>query len=293
MNQPIHLTPNEVRVLAKCPLHYHFLQQKRPDSVDSDQVATDRLVRDTIQNLHAAGGPGRLSLRACLQTVQTNRAARQMVERYYRNLERDWADLIASNETMQLRISLGGVSLNLAATIDRLDKTSDGGILAILFRTDTRPPPTAASLRRDHSFTIYHSLVAATYPLKRPVRLQELWLRSNESVTIELSEDEYRRNLSDLREPVQGLARSEVMARPGLHCDTCAFKYHGCPVYAHEVPTSTEAPTSTEVNILAETSDSSQDQQDRPPSDATQADPDNFAPSPPDGKIPRKWVFKI
>lgn len=110
--------------------------------------------------------------------------------------------------------------------------------------------------------TVYHSLVAATYPLKRPVRLQELWLRVNQSVTIELSEEEYRRNLSDLREPVQALARGEVMARPGLHCDVCPFKHHGCPVYAHEAPTQ---------------------------------EGDNDLASPPDsGKMfPREWIFKI
>ena len=110
--------------------------------------------------------------------------------------------------------------------------------------------------------TIYHSLVAATYPLKRPVRLQELWLRENKNVTIELSEDEYRRNLSELREPVQALARGEVMARPGLHCDVCPFKHRGCPVYAHEVTDQDEV--------------------------------DDLASPPPGGKIPpRKWIFKI
>jgi hypothetical protein len=117
-------------------------------------------------------------------------------------------------------------------------------------------------LHQDHALTIYHALVAATYPLKRPVRIQEWWLQLDQNVTIELSEDEYRRNLSDLRQPVQALARSEVMARPGLHCDSCPFKYRGCPVYAHE-------------------QDASHDLEE-------------FAPLPQYGKIhPRKWIFKI
>jgi len=110
--------------------------------------------------------------------------------------------------------------------------------------------------------TIHHALVAATYPLKRPVRLQEWWLQTDQAVTIELSEEEYRYNLSDLREPVQALARGEVMARPGLHCDKCPFKHRGCPVYAGESETQIEA--------------------------------DDFVPPPPRGKIhPRKWIFKI
>lgn len=262
IKQPIPLTPAEVRVLARCPLHYHFLQQKPSAQMEPGQAALDRLVRDTIQQLHAAGGPARLPLADCLKNVAGQPFAREMVGRYYQRLEQDWPQMIAGNESMQLKISIAGVSLVLRATVDRLDKTGDGGILAILFRTESGPLPTVAELRRDHGMTIYHALVASGYPLKRPVRIQEWWLQLDRGVTVELSEDEYRRNLGDLREPVQALARGEVMARPGLHCDACPFKYRGCPVYVHETDAQGEA--------------------------------DDFAFSPPDGKIsPRKWIFKI
>jgi len=258
VKQPIPLTPHEVRVLAQCPLHYHFLQQK---ALKQPDVALDNLVRETIQQLHAAGGPARLPLEACLKPVAGQPQARQMLESYYHHLEQDWPHMIAGNETIELKISLGGVSLLLTGTIDRLDKTSDGGILAIFFRADAGPLPDSADLRGNHALTIYHLLTAATYPLKRPVRLQEWWLALNQKVTIELSEEEYRRQLSDLREPAQALARGEVMARPGLHCDTCFFKHHGCPVYTHET-----APNNAE----------------------------DLASPLADGKIPsRKWIFKI
>ncbi len=287
--QPFSLNPTEVRVLAQCPLHYHFLQQKSTVELDPELAKVDELVREVLQQLHAAGGPARMSLRECLEGLHTQRVARQMVERYYRRLEREWSQMIASNETMELRISLGGVSLELEATVDRLDKTSDGGILAILFRTEPPPIPTAASLRRDHAMTIYHSLVAATYPLRRPVRIQELWLRTNESVTIELSEEEYRRNLSDLRDPVIGLAKGEVMARPGLHCDTCPFKHHGCPVYAHEV----KALELAAKNKPLDPNDVSQPILPKL-NEITQGDDDDFVSPSSDGKIsPRKWIFKL
>ncbi len=259
IKQPIPLTPAKVRVLVRCPLHYHFLEQSpthRPDSVD-------RAIREAIQQLHAAGGPARLSLADCLKPLSDQREARSMVEGYYHHLKQDWTGMIAGNETMQLRISIGRVSLALQATVDRLDKTSDGGILAILFRSETGPVPAEGDLQQDHAMTIYHALVAATYPLKRPVRIQEWWLRPDQRITIELSEEEYRRKLSDLREPVKALARSEVMARPGLHCETCRFKHRGCPVFAHE-------------------------------EEAKQDSLDDLVPSPERGKIsPRKWVFKI
>ncbi len=257
VKQPIPLTPQEIRILAQCPLHYHFWRQEAPRQ--GHQV--DGLVRDTIQQLHAAGGPARLPLEECLRPVISQPKARVMVERYYHRLGQDWSQMMAGNETIQLKISLGGVSLLLEGTVDRLDKTSDGGILAIFFRTDDGPLPNAAYLRRDHALTIYHLLTAATYPLKRPVRLQEWWLAFDQGVTIELSEDEYRRNLSDLREPIQALARGEVRARPGLHCEVCPFKHHGCPVYARQ---------------------------------EGQTEPEDTALPQADDKIfPRTWIFKI
>jgi hypothetical protein len=263
IQQPIPLTPKDVSVLVDCPLHYHFLQQKSalPASF-STETELYALVQATIQHLHAAGGPARVLLENCLDQVGDYPPARRMVENYYQRLTQDWPRMMAGNERMELRISIGGVLLALSGTVDRLDKTSDGGILAILFRTGEGSPPTAANLRRDPALTIYHALVASTYPLKRPVRLQQLWLQLNQDITVELSEDEYRHNLGRLREPVQALARGEVMARPGLHCDVCSFKYRGCPVYAHNADTETEN--------------------------------DDFAPSASGGKIPsRKWIFKV
>lgn len=254
LRRPLSLTPAEASVLARCSLHYYFLQQT-PMPMDP----VDRLVRETIQELHAAGGPARVSLERCLEKVAGQSVAQQMIERYYHRLAQDWPRLIAGNEPLELRISLAGIPVVLTGTVDRLDKTSDGGILAILFRTEPGPLPSADDLREDYVMTIYHALVATHYPHKRPVRLQELWLQRDRSITVELSEEEYRHNLSLLREPVRDLTRSQVRARPGLYCDVCPFKHRGCPVYAHE-----------------------------------QNESDDFAPSPPAGKIiPRKWIFKI
>jgi RecB family exonuclease len=258
LRQPIPLTPIEARVLARCSLHYYFLQQT-PRPMDSAQAALDEAVREAIQELHAAGGPARLPLEQYLARVADHPPIRPIVERYYHRLGQDWRQMIAGNEPLELKISIGGVPVVFRGTLDRLDKTSDGGILAILFRTEPGPLPADADLRQDHAMTIYHALVAANYPHKRPVRLQEFWLQLDQSVTIELSEDEYRHNLSQLREPIQALARGRVMARPGLHCEICPFKQRGCPVYAHE-----------------------------------QNETGDLSASPPAGKIsPRQWIFKI
>ncbi len=259
MSRPVlAFTPILARILARCSLHYYF-QQQSPLPPDPAQAELDRLVREVIQALHAAGGPARMSLERCLAAVQGQPIARSMLERYYRRLEQDWLHLIAGNEELELKINLGGVLVTLTGTLDRLDKTSDGGILASLFRTEAGPASTPEELRQDDAFTIYHALVAAHYPAKRPVRLQEWWLQLDQRVTIELSEEEYRAHLSRLREPIRALARGQVRAQPGLHCEHCPFKLRGCPVYSQP-----------------------------------QNPPDDLAATPPAGKIsPRTWIFKI
>ncbi len=259
---PLPLTPEGVRVLVRCPLHYHFLQASDMEQAGQPEPAQpDSLVRERIQELHAAGGPARRSLEECLQGMTDQPLARKMVEHYYLRLKTEWPQMIAGNETMELRISLGGVPLALSGTADRLDKAADGGIVAVLFQTGAGPAPTPADLREDYAVTVYHALVAAAYPLKRPVRIRQIWLQDDKSVEVELSEAEYRRNLGYIREPIQALARGQFRARPGLHCDVCPFQYQGCPVYAHEV---------------------------RDPGEGNE-----FAPSLAPSKIPqRKWIFK-
>lgn len=255
--QPIALTPTDVTALLLCPLHHHFLQQS-PGRPEPDHAELERRIRRVLDKLHAAGGPARLPLDKYLAPVAHYPVARKIAETYYHRLRQEWRQVIAINEELSLRISLAGVPLALRGTVDRLDQTRDGGILAILFCTATTPLPPPDQFRGSPAATILHALVAAAYPLKRPVRLQQLWLYHNQDITIELSEDEYRANLSRLREPVQALARGEVNARPGLHCDTCPFKFNGCPVY----------------NQPDENS------------------PDDFAANPTDGKIhSRRWIF--
>jgi hypothetical protein len=258
LRQPLSLTPTEAQILARCSLHYYFAQQTG-QAVEPAQAALAEAVREAIQELYAGGGPARLPLQQYLARVAPRPPLRPILERYYHRLAQEWPQIIAGNETLELKLSIGGVPVRLSGALDRLDRTSDGGILAILFRVEPGPLPAPADLRQDQAMTMYHALVAANYPHKRPVRLQEYWLQLDQSVTIELSEAEYRHNLAQLREPLQALARGQVRARPGLHCDMCPFKHRGCPVYAHE-----------------------------------QNEADDLSASPPEGKInPRQWIFRI
>ncbi|RME76973.1 MAG: hypothetical protein D6784_04720 [Chloroflexi bacterium] len=249
--RPIALSPTEAQTLVRCPLHFHFLLQSPPEPPD----LLDAAVRSAVRRLHAAGGPARLPLDDLLQPLDLP-AARQMVTRYYHRLEQDWPRLIAATEPMELPIKLGGILVHFHEVIDRVDFTSDGGILTIIFHTGPGPLPDPEDLRRSPAIAVYHALTAATYPTRRPVRIQKWWLALDQTVTVELSREEYLQHLADLRQAVHALVRGEVVARPGLHCEQCPFQYDGCPVYGPDSP--------------------------------------DFDPDAPRGKIPpRQWIFRL
>ena len=92
LTQPIQLTPNDVAVLVSCPLHYYFRRQQTGPTPGAD---LDQLVRQAIYDLHAAGGPGRVSLRRCFSTLQHQPAAQRLFEPYYERLRRE---LMQTNE---------------------------------------------------------------------------------------------------------------------------------------------------------------------------------------------------
>lgn len=248
------LTPRGLRLLAQCPLHFHFEQQSPLAGLSDEDREIDQWLRSTLHALHAQGGPQRLNLPAVLNLLAAQVGAegaqpgaslilaRQVVAAYHRRLRGEWAQMLASNETLRLQLRLGRATVSLTAEIDRLDRADDGGITATEFVTGPGPAPDPLSLATDPGITAFHALAAAAYPTKRPVRVRQLWLRLDQTVEVELSEAEYRRNLSALRAPVEALVEEEFVARPGVHCEVCPFKYKGCPIYLHETPPEAPAP---------------------------------------------------
>jgi RecB family exonuclease len=158
-----------------------------------------------------------------------------MVANYHRRLKDEWAGVIASNEYMTLNIRLRGAAVKAEAVIDRLDKESDGGITAVKLIASPQAAP-EDPLSTPIELTIYHALVAAAYPQKRPVRIRYLRLYHNKEETVELTETQYRQNLEKMRARLQAWLGGEVLARPGPYCDLCPFQYRGCPIYPDESP---------------------------------------------------------
>lgn len=237
-------SPTDLGAITDCTLKFHFLQQ--PTNVSPTEVAPlKEVVLETINYLHAAGGPYRLNLPTILRhlrqiipailqdEVAFNTTARQLVANYHRGLKADWAKVIASREPMRLTIRLQQGGIRAEAIIDRVDKEEDGGITAIKFIAAPHPIP-ETGLEDDIETTVLHALVAAAYPDKRPVRVKYLWLYHNQEAVVELAEKAYRRNLDKLKKRVQAWQRGEILARPGSYCDSCPFQYQGCPIYLNE-----------------------------------------------------------
>ncbi|MFQ5611696.1 MAG: PD-(D/E)XK nuclease family protein [Anaerolineae bacterium] len=250
------LTPDDFRILGQCPLHYHFRQQQPVAGVSQEDREIDHLLRVTLRALHAQGGPGRMKLPAALDLLAAQArsagglaesvlmVARQALAAYHRRLRREWPDMIASNETLQLPLTLGRKTVRLSAEVDRLDRAADGGVVVTELKTGPGPLPDPETLTTDLGLTALHALTAASYPAKRPVRVRQLWLRTDDVLEVELSEAQYRRNISALRKSIETLLAGQFLARPGAYCDNCYFKFKGCPVYAHETPPPAPEPSS-------------------------------------------------
>jgi len=235
-------SPTDLKEIVDCTLKFYFFQQSKREPLELSPL--EAVVLQTIHALHAGGGPYRLNLPTILRRVPQfvpeseadnlalQTAARRMVATYHRRLKNEWANVIASNELMQLNIRLRRQVIQAEADIDRVDKVDDGGVAGLKFIASPDPIP-ERDLETDIETTLLHALVAATYPNKRPVRIKYLWLYHDRAMTIELTEKQYRSNLEKMKDRLQAWQDGEILARPGPYCERCPFQYQGCPIYDH------------------------------------------------------------
>ena len=256
MGQPAVFSPADLAAITDCTLKFHFFRQTMATAFEESPL--EAVVLQTINHLHASGGPHRLNLPATLRAmaqfvpesharnVPLHATARQMVASYHRRLRGEWPHIIASQESMALAIRLSTGSIRVEAAIDRVDKAADGGVTAIQFVPWPSPIP-EIDLETDIETTILHALVAANYPEKRPVRITYLWLYHNQTLSVELTEKTFRQNIERMRRRVAAWQAGEIVAQPGPYCDQCPFQYQGCPVFLHDVSPPTEQDSQTDL----------------------------------------------
>lgn len=236
-------SPLELQRIADCSLQHHFYQQ----TPVQQSALLNRVVRGTIQHLHAAGGPNRLNLPATLRHMarlippESGRdtaltaGAQRMVSAYHRRLRHEWPKIVAGNELLSLTLRLKRAAVRCRTVVDRLDMEDDGGITVITFTTRPGAPPPLPP-EENIEATMLHALAAAAYPHRRPVRVAWRNLHHDRDLTLELAERRYRQNLEAVKTRLQAWLDGEILARPGLHCDRCPFKHHGCPLYPNDSP---------------------------------------------------------
>jgi hypothetical protein len=162
VDQPIPLSPAEIRALITCPLHYHFLQQPSPQP-PAESAPIDAGVRAAIHALHAAGGPARVSIRKLLAPLAEYPAAQVMVEHYYLQLRQDWPRMLSGNETIRLPISVGAVRLALYATWIGWTKPAMAAYWRFCCAPTAKPARPTRSSCGGPAMTIYHAVVASAY----------------------------------------------------------------------------------------------------------------------------------
>ena len=230
------LTPKELHLLTDCALQLHL--ELQDPSADTDE---NQAILDTIRYLHAGGGPHRLNLPAVLRYLEKQSLtpgddfgrARKIIADYHHQLRQEWKRIIASNETLSLKIPLKDGILLCRDSIDRLDKNEDGGISVIKFILSDSPPQ---PLSESHTeATMRHALTAAAYPQHRPITIVFRWLAHDHDESLQLSEKAYRENLARVKTRYRAWHNGETIARPGLHCRQCRFQFAGCPIPHHKL----------------------------------------------------------
>ncbi len=238
------LTPTELQLLTDCALQLHLELQDATENAHEDSA-----ILETIRYLHAGGGPHRLNLPTVLRYLEKQSIvsadnfprAREIIADYHHQLRQEWTRIIASNETLSLKIPLADGILLCQDNIDRLDKNEDGGISVIKFILSDSPPQPLSE--NNIEVTMRHALVAAAYPQHRPITIVFRWLAYAHNESIQLSEKAYRENLARVKIRSKAWFNGETMARPGLHCQHCRFQFQGCPIPHHKLPdTPTDAP---------------------------------------------------
>lgn len=237
-------TPTELQLLTDCALQLHLSLQEDP----AEDTNGNDAILDTIRYLHAGGGPHRLNLPALLRYLEKQfdpadtaiGRARKIIADYHHQLRQEWANIIAVNETLSLKIPLTDGFLLCENSIDRLDKNTKGGVSVIKFILADSPPEPLSE--KSIEATMRHALIAAAYPQHRPITLVFRWLAHGHDESIQLSEKNYRENLTRVKTRSRAWFNGKTMARPGLHCQHCQFQFNGCPIPHHKLP---DTPTDT------------------------------------------------
>lgn len=260
---PTSLSPSRVESFTSCPMAFRFSSIEKLPEPASIHTAKGTFVHRVLELLFQAPAPERTVSLALTLVAQawaeitvsdeylmlgpsTEEAealladATRLVERYF-TIEDPTS---IAPEGLELRLEADMGALRLRGIIDRLERTSSGGLVVTDYKTG-RAPSASYEQRRLGGVHFYAWLCEQALG-ERPVEIRLLYLASGETITAYPSEQSIRFLPKRTGAVYQAIEKAcltgDFRPQPSGLCDFCAFR-QWCPSFGGDPAlAATEAP---------------------------------------------------
>ena len=253
LDPPRTLTPSKVTAFTNCPLAFRYSQIERRPEPPSPHSVKGTLVHAALEGLYWRHAPGERTRAAADTELARAWDALQRDEEFVRlAMDRDSAeafladagDLVANyflledpNEACAVGVELGVEAtvdgMRLRGIIDRLDRTPDGRLAVVDYKTGRAP---AERFERGSMGGVYtYALLCESLLGRAPSEVRLLYLREPMTISTATSEQSIRgqrRRAVAVWSAIERACDAEDF-RPnvGPLCDYCSFKA-ACPAFA-------------------------------------------------------------
>jgi len=172
-------------------------------------------------------------------TLNFAQAIKIMKDYYAKNYPSQFT-VLALETMFEVPLQVAGQQHLLTGKIDRVDKTQDGLLEVIDYKT-TKKMPSQEAVDKDLQLAVYHLGVANRWPTlvkeERPLKTSLYFLKHGEK----LSSTRTAANLAETKESItrdfevidKAFKESKFPATPNVLCDWCEFQRH-CPFFKHK-----------------------------------------------------------
>jgi putative RecB family exonuclease len=245
------LSYSSISTYETCPAKYRFQYEERLPTGSSPALTFGDVLHRTLHRFHDRPVPVAPSLEdlyeilAAVWTAEGFRDpseerlyldhARQILAEYHR----DNAGSFRIPAALEFRFTVEVEGVQLAGTIDRMDRIPGGGYEIIDYKTNRRLPPQAV-VDRDLQLSLYHLAAREIWGIE-PERLTLYYLLPGQRMSTSRTAadvDDLRRRIATVAERI-GAGMFEPRSNP--LCDWCDFQAV-CPLYRHKFEKETRRP---------------------------------------------------
>ena len=250
---PRTLSPSKVSAFRECALAFRFSAIDRLPEPPTPHTTKGRLVHSALEGLmwnHPAGArspaAGRDELEAAWTALQEDPEfallglgpaerdafvsdAASLVDGYFRLEDPNAVDAVGVELTLEARL---GDGLHLRGIIDRLDRTDDGELVVVDYKTGRVP----SEMREQSSLAgvQFYALLCELVLGRRPAKVRLLYLRDPISIEADPSEQALRglrRRAEAVWQAIERACEQEdFRPKPSALCGWCAYKQL-CPAF--------------------------------------------------------------